>query len=191
MVAGILLTGGRSRRLGVDKARVELDGETLAMRAASVLAAVCDPCVEVGSGASRLRCIRESPPGEGPLAALVCGVQALPVEPDSSVVVLACDMPLVTAALLRCIAERPSATVIPIARARPQYGCAKFGGAVLVAMRAAYRTGTRSFKWLHGGAQHGGIDWIDETVWGPYAGPAAFRDIDTPADAREVGIDLR
>ena len=50
--AGIVLTGGRSRRLGVDKATLVLDGETLAQRAARHLEAVCAPVVEAGDGVS-------------------------------------------------------------------------------------------------------------------------------------------
>ena len=53
MVCGLLLTGGRSRRLGADKAGLVLDGETLAHRMAARLAAVCDPVLEVGRGAQR------------------------------------------------------------------------------------------------------------------------------------------
>ena len=170
-----------------------------------MLASVCDPCIEVGSGASPLRCIRESPEGEGPLVAFMCGVRALHVEPGTSVVLLACDMPRVSRDLLQCLAARPAATVIPIARGRPQYGCAKYGGAVLDAMARAIDAGTRSFKWLHdggrdggdedggdedGGEQHDGVEWIDETVWGAVADATEFRDVDTPADARELGIDV-
>ena len=195
MVAGVLLTGGQSRRLGVDKARVAFAGETFATHAAAVLASVCDPCIEVGSGASPLRCIRESPEGEGPLVAFMCGVRALHLEPDTSVVLLACDMPRVSRDLLQWLAVRPAATVIPIARGRPQYGCAKYGGAVLDAMARASDAGTRSFKWLHEadqheGEQHDGVEWVDETVWGVVADPTEFRDVDTPADARELGIDV-
>lgn len=191
MVAGVLLTGGQSRRLGVDKARVALDGETFAARAAAVLSSVCDPCIEVGSGASPLRCVRESPAGEGPLVAFVCGVRALHLEPDTSVVLLACDMPRVSRVLLQCLVDRPASTVIPIARGRPQYGCAKYGGPALEAMARASDAGTRSFKWLQGGAQHGDIDWIDESVWSTVADAIEFRDVDTPDDAHELGIEVR
>src|SRR6185436_50765 len=68
--AAILLTGGRSRRLGVDKATLVVDGESLARRAARRLAVVCDPVIETGDGVSGLRAVREEPAGAGPLAAL-------------------------------------------------------------------------------------------------------------------------
>ena len=88
------------------------------------------------------------------------------VAPTASVVLLVCDMPLVTPDLLRCIADRPAATVIPVARGRAQYGCAKYGGRVLAAMCDASDAGTRSFKWLDRGELQGEVDWIDEAVWG-------------------------
>ena len=50
----LLLTGGASRRMGTDKATIEFRGETLAARAARVLAEVCDPVIEVGTGVTRL-----------------------------------------------------------------------------------------------------------------------------------------
>jgi molybdopterin-guanine dinucleotide biosynthesis protein A len=71
--AGVLLTGGASRRMATDKANIVWRGETLAARAARVLGAACDPVIEVGSGATGLRCVREDPPGSGPLAALLAG----------------------------------------------------------------------------------------------------------------------
>ena len=56
--AGILLTGGASRRMGTDKATIVVGGETLARRTARLLSAVCDPAVEVGPGASDLPAVR-------------------------------------------------------------------------------------------------------------------------------------
>ncbi len=188
MVAGILLTGGQSARLGVDKARVLLDGETLAARCARALATVCSPCIEVGSAASGLRCVREEPAGQGPLAAFVCGVRAFDAGTGVDVMLLACDMPHVSVELLQCIAERPAAAVIPVVGGRAQYGCAKYGGAVLDAMCEAADSGTRHFKWLEGSAWHAEIEWIDEAVWGAFGGESAFRDVDTRDDAAQLGI---
>ncbi len=71
--AGVLLTGGASRRMATDKATIVWRGETLAARAARVLTAVCDPVIEVGPGATQLPCVREHPAGSGPLAAFVAG----------------------------------------------------------------------------------------------------------------------
>ena len=68
-IGGLLLTGGASRRMGTDKALIEVDGQRLVDRAAAVLGAVADPVIEVGPGWSELPAVREDPPGSGPLAA--------------------------------------------------------------------------------------------------------------------------
>ena len=53
-VAGLLLTGGASRRMGSDKALLEVEGRRMVDRAAAALAAVAAPVVEVGPGWSSL-----------------------------------------------------------------------------------------------------------------------------------------
>ncbi len=189
-IAGILLTGGRSRRLGVDKAQVDLDGEVLAVRAARLLSGVCDPCIEVGAGTSGLRCVRETPTGDGPLAALLAGVAALGLRAGESVLLFGCDYPNMTGALLRCIADRDGSTVVPVVDGQAQYVCAKYGGLALGAAVAAYASGARGFRWLHDDAHARSVDWIDEATWGAVGTASAFRDLDTPADATALGIDL-
>src|SRR4051812_19062640 len=125
MVGAVLLTGGTSSRMGIDKATLEIEGQTLARRAADVLGHVCDPVLEVGDGATDLPAVREDPVGAGPLAALVAGADALGTAP---VLLLACDMPFIEPALVALIVQQPGdGTVIPIADGRPQYGCARYG----------------------------------------------------------------
>src|SRR5712692_7095438 len=93
-VAGVLLTGGASRRMGRDKALLVVDGRTLAERGAELLAAVADPVVEVGPGHSGLAAVQEDPPGSGPLAGLCAGAAELGrLGHDGSVLLLAVDMP--------------------------------------------------------------------------------------------------
>jgi molybdenum cofactor guanylyltransferase len=77
--AGLLLTGGASRRMGRDKATLTLTpaGESLAGRTARLLAAVTSPAFEVGPGHSQLPAIAEGQPGAGPLAAVAAGRRAL------------------------------------------------------------------------------------------------------------------
>lgn len=56
-VGGALLTGGASRRMGFDKALVEVDGLPNALRLARALAEVASPLVEVGPGYSGLEAV--------------------------------------------------------------------------------------------------------------------------------------
>ena len=182
-MAGVLLTGGASRRMGTDKARLVVNGEALAARSARVLAEVCDPVIEVGSGVSGLPAIREEPPGAGPLAALLAGVGALG-EPRS-VVLLACDLPNVSAELIRLLVEWPgSGTVIPVVNGRFQYACARYGPAAFDEARAALRSGDSSLRAITGSD----CEFLTETEWRGVASALTFADVDTPEDLRSLGL---
>ena len=183
-VGGIVLTGGASRRIGVDKATFVLDGETLAQRAARVLDAVCEPVIEVGPGVTSLRAVREHPPGSGPLAALVAGADALGVAP---VVLLACDMPFVEAPLLELLARYGGPdTVVPLADGRAQYTCARYGADAVDAARSALVRGERSFVRTFADVEH-----LAPEVWQQVAPAHAFTDVDTPEDVARLGLQRR
>jgi molybdopterin-guanine dinucleotide biosynthesis protein A len=181
--AGIVLTGGTSRRLGFDKATVVVAGETLAARAARVLAAACAPVIEVGPGRTALRAVREEPVGSGPLAALVAGADALAAE---TVVLLACDLVRVERPLLALLAGWEGApSVVPMVGAMPQLVCARYGPDALAAARSLLATGERSLRALFAGID---VDLVPETRWSSVAASDAFDDVDTPADLARLGL---
>lgn len=101
-LAAVILTGGTAARMdGADKAALELAGTTLLERALTATAAAAEVVV-VGDPVPTSRPVtwtREQPPGGGPAAGLLAGVDALR-EPLDLVAVLAVDMPYVTAATL-------------------------------------------------------------------------------------------
>jgi molybdopterin-guanine dinucleotide biosynthesis protein A len=182
-MAGVLLTGGTSKRMGTDKARLVVNGETLAARSARVLASVCDPVVEVGPGVSGLPAVQEEPPGAGPLVALLAGVGALGA--PKTVILLACDLPNVTSELLRLLVEWPgSGSVIPVVDERFQYACARYGAAALDEAATIVRAGGSSLRQL-GDSQ---CEYISESDWGPVARATDFADVDTPEDLRRLGL---
>lgn len=190
MVAGLLLTGGQSRRLGTDKAHLGRDGETLAAHGARVLRSVCSPALEVGSGASGLDTVCEDPAGSGPLAALVAGADALADRGyDGAVLLLAVDMPFVEPPLLQLLAttDPGGGVVVPRAAGERQPLCAVYGAAALDAGRALLAGGDRALKaLLHAVA----VREIDEDTWRAVAPPNALDDVDTPEDAARSGLDL-
>ena len=49
-VAGLILTGGASRRMGFDKAKMVIEGEPIRQRLIGVLCEVASPVLEVGPG---------------------------------------------------------------------------------------------------------------------------------------------
>jgi molybdenum cofactor guanylyltransferase len=185
-VAGLLLTGGASRRMGTDKALLMVDGRRLADRAASMLAAVCEPVLEVGPGVSGLPAVREDPPGGGPLAALEAGSAELSrLGHEGPVLLLAVDMPFVGTGLLRLLAGRPGPpTAVPLAGGQPQPLCARYGPEALAAVPGLLAAGERSLRALLAAIE---VGWIDEAEWQPVGGPDAFRDLDTPDDLAGLG----
>lgn len=127
----MVLTGGRSRRMGQDKAGIDLGGQTLlervveaALGAAEIV--VVGPPPPAGLG-REVRWTREEPPGSGPAAAVVA---ALALVGTPVLVVLATDLPFV-AGLPAALAERAAATsadaVVPLDSAgRDQPLCAAY-----------------------------------------------------------------
>lgn len=130
-IAGIVLAGGRSRRMGRPKALLPVppDGQPLLGRICSALAPYCAGGVTVvlaadtgaaearalelaaaGSPAqpprqSAVRFARDRFPGAGPLAGIEAGLAVLPAD-ESWAFVLACDMPSLSPSLLARLADR-------------------------------------------------------------------------------------
>ncbi len=100
-ILGVVLAGGGSRRMGRDKALLGWSGVTLAARAAGVLRELCDEVVVAGPprlARRGLAPIADRYPGLGPLAGIHAGLERAA---GRRVLVLACDLPLVPAALVR------------------------------------------------------------------------------------------
>lgn len=97
-VGAIVLAGGGGVRMGgADKASVELDGRTLLEHALAATAGM--ETVVAGDRVPTSRpvgFVREDPPGGGPAAAVLAALAGFPRRPRT-VVVLAVDMPRVTA----------------------------------------------------------------------------------------------
>jgi molybdopterin-guanine dinucleotide biosynthesis protein A len=187
--AGLLLTGGTSRRLGTDKARLVLDGETLAARATRTLSVVCTPVLEVGQGVTTLPSIRERPAGGGPLTAIAAGGEALRERGHHGpAIVLAVDFPNVTASLLELLRDWPGEpTVVPSDRGQLQVACARYGGDALLAAQSLVIGGVRALRALLDVVE---FDAVSEPTWHAVTAPDAFVDVDTPADAAALGIEL-
>ena len=181
-IAGALLTGGSSARMGGAKALLVLDGETLAVRAARALRAVCDPVIEVGPGYTDLDTTLEDPPGRGPLAALVAAADALGT--DGSVLALACDLPFVDAAALRIVAGAPGAAcVVPVdGEGRPQLVCARYSAVAIARARVQLDAGERSLRALLRDVE---VMYVDRGF-----DPRALVDVDTPEEAARWGIEV-
>lgn len=158
-VAGAVLAGGYSRRMGRDKALLILpdDPRPLLVRALDALrAAGCGPLWvsvrELPSPYDALlaehvvRAVADLRPGEGPLAALEALLAAF-AEPATSpdwLLVVACDMPRLDPSLLRalCAARAPEVdAVVPRVDGRAQPLHALYHRRALTSVRAALDAG--------------------------------------------------
>ena len=150
-VAGLLLTGGASRRMGTDKASLVIGGEPMAARLASLLVAACGgPVLEIGPGRSGLPWLTEDPAGAGPLVAVAAGGAALRAGRwRGAALVLACDLPLLTPTALRLLAIWPGVgSVVPVVEGRAQPLCARWSGLDLMAAGERVAAGQRSLQGL-------------------------------------------
>lgn len=108
-VTGIVLAGGRSRRLGRDKALLCFEGEPLVARAVRFLKGLCPEVLVITGEERRYADLLDVPvledlvKGKGPLGGLYT---ALVASSHDYNLVLACDMPLLEPRLLVLLLER-------------------------------------------------------------------------------------
>ncbi len=101
--SGIILAGGESQRMGVDKALLTVGGQSLIRRVADVMLQVADELIVVTDKPGRhahlkARVIRDLLPGRGPLGGIYSGLRAARYWQS---LVVACDMPFLSHQLLR------------------------------------------------------------------------------------------
>jgi molybdopterin-guanine dinucleotide biosynthesis protein A len=190
-VAGVVLAGGPSRRMGRDKATLPLGGSTLGRMAVDAVAAVADPVALVapaGHPANRLlaegpgrpgRLLAVADPGQGPLAALAAALQALRSE---HLLVVAGDHPGLRVELLRrLVALRAQAPAVACRRAgRVEPMVAVYQRAPALAAAATRLAGPdRSLRGLLAAL---GARLLDEAEWRPLDPDGrSFVDLDDPA----------
>ncbi|HWH93818.1 MAG TPA: molybdenum cofactor guanylyltransferase [Baekduia sp.] len=138
---GVVLAGGRGRRLGGDKAIVELEGRALVLYPLEALHEVCDDVAVVAKRDTLL------PPLTGvadlwiepdePRHPLTGVAHALQLAAGRSVLVVAVDLPLMDAATLRAIATcdpAGAAIVAPRVHGRLQPLCALYTAAAMAGL---------------------------------------------------------
>jgi molybdopterin-guanine dinucleotide biosynthesis protein A len=103
-----VLIGGDSSRMGTDKATFEVDGVPMANRVAGAARqAGAAELLMVGGTQGRAKALdgvwkKDAYPGEGPLGGVIT---ALKTATNDSVVVLSCDMPFITPAVIRSLVD--------------------------------------------------------------------------------------
>jgi molybdopterin-guanine dinucleotide biosynthesis protein A len=111
-IAGAVLTGGASARMGSDKAALAVGGVALATRVARRLAEICEDVVLVGGDPPANAPGRRAADVDGPRCALRGLVAALEATRAERVLVVATDLPLVTRDLLLALIAWPEADAV-------------------------------------------------------------------------------
>ncbi|HYI92101.1 MAG TPA: molybdenum cofactor guanylyltransferase [Bryobacteraceae bacterium] len=146
-VSGYVLVGGRSSRMGTDKALIIYHGQTLAGHIASELSTIAgtvslvgDPGRYAGLGYT---VVRDEYPGAGPTGGLVTALRASRTRWN---LVAACDLPEVSAAffglLLNRIRSLDVRAVIPVTPdGRRQVLCAAYRSDACAVLGRAFESG--------------------------------------------------
>ncbi|KJR99946.1 MAG: hypothetical protein VR68_07800 [Peptococcaceae bacterium BRH_c4a] len=107
-ISGIILAGGKSSRMGKNKALLEIDGLTLIERVAAIMSGVCSEIIIAGDSSGTLnktgyRSVPDIYPGCGPLSGIHAGLSAAR---NQYSFIIACDMPFVDEKLMRKIIDQ-------------------------------------------------------------------------------------
>jgi molybdopterin-guanine dinucleotide biosynthesis protein A len=130
-VSAVILAGGKSRRMGRDKAFLEIDGELLVERVIARVRRVCEEVVLVSNNRDSyarfgVRVVGDVYPNKGSLGGIYSGLQTIQ---GTHALAVTCDMPFLNEALLRhLISLAPQADVI-VPRARDLSSNLKRGAA--------------------------------------------------------------
>jgi molybdenum cofactor cytidylyltransferase len=123
-IAGLILSGGASRRMGTPKALLPFQNETFLDRLIRIFSAVCDPViVVVGQHGDQIRSRIERgdevlfavnpDPDRGMLSSLQCGLAMVPPDADA-VMFLPVDHPQMALETVQRVAERFRRELAPV-----------------------------------------------------------------------------
>ena len=118
--SGYVMAGGGSTRFGFDKARAELNGETMLARMCALLknvTGVVSVVAPIGRYAdSGERIVEDHWPGEGPLGGIITALMDARAQTheDTWCLIVGCDMPFLTTAWLKYLKDRALASSTPV-----------------------------------------------------------------------------
>lgn len=154
---GGVLVGGNSRRFGTDKATAHVGGRSMAAWAVHTLREVSDPVVLLGGDGTLARRMalpwrEDARAGCGPLAGIASGLRWAEELERPGLLVLACDLPLVTTELVRAIfvAASPEVDAVVPRVDTPDFQplCAWYGLSSLPVVEASLERGEHSMRGL-------------------------------------------
>ncbi|MGQ9553110.1 MAG: molybdenum cofactor guanylyltransferase [Anaerolineae bacterium] len=191
-VVGVVLAGGQSRRMGIDKASLPLLGQPLAAWVIAALRTVVEDVWLVGCPASLARelGVAYAPdllPGAGPVAGIYSGLCAT----GADILVSACDTPLLQPALLRGLLAAAEGwdVVVPVNKGEYEPLLAFYRQTCIPAIDEALRAGQRRVVSFYSTVKVQTISQLSWQVWD--AEGLSFVNLNSPADLEFVRTLLR
>lgn len=188
-LTGVLLAGGASRRMGRDKASLQLGGEPLLPLLVETLSSACSGGVivvrrnesqELPSLPPAVRVVDDLLPEHAALGGLYTG---LALAPTPFVFVAGCDMPLLDSDLIRWLScQSPAAAdvLLPVCGGHPQPLHAIYSHHCLAAIKEALLSGEFRMDGWHGSVR---VQRLDESHWAAVdPSGASFRNANTPEE---------
>jgi molybdopterin-guanine dinucleotide biosynthesis protein A len=189
---GVVLCGGNSRRMGTDKAVLEVGGQRMLARAVDVLGRVAGRVVLACGADERyddlgLERVYDTRDDAGPLAGLEAGLRAARDSGAEWVFALACDMPRAVPAVLRALHRTAREQDADACLLRTAGGLepllAVYRTGCLAAVTAALDTGERRMTSFHGRPGAARIEVLPEAELGAsLAAKDCARNLNTPSE---------
>jgi molybdopterin-guanine dinucleotide biosynthesis protein A len=183
-LTGLILAGGRSVRMGRDKATLEFEGEPMLLRVARLLRDACDEILVASGDGVRLKAfglpqVADAAPAAGPLGGLVAGLERAS---NLLIAAVAVDMPFVNAGLLRAIASLwvSEDAVVPISADGPEPLHAVYARTAAEPLRGSLAAGTFGLRLALATLR---VRFVDDAIWRASDPSGTFaRNLNAPAD---------
>ena len=192
-IGAFVLAGGKSSRMGRDKAQLEIAGEPLIERSIRLAASVASQ-VQVVGGADRLKgrsfkILSDEIPGAGPLAGIATALNATSHDWN---LVLACDLPYLTHDWLAYLVERAAATKLDAVVPKSDRGyeplCAMYRKSCVVAAQMGVDRGDlRVQNFVAELGRQRRLETVEPATWIRFdSGGRLFKNMNEPADYEEA-----
>lgn len=191
---GYVMAGGASTRFGFDKARAELNKESMLVRMCGLVRGVTGSVSVVAPfgryADSGERIVDDHWPGEGPLGGIITALMDARARNHQHgwCLIVGCDMPFLTEDWLRFLVQRAEASaadvVLPVSGGRPEPLCACWRTRAAEILRRAFERGVRK---VMDGASHSKVEVLDEKDWKRFdKTERLFWNMNTPSEYEEA-----
>ncbi len=119
-ISAIILTGGKSSRMGEDKCALSVAGKSILSRIIEVLRPVSSEIILAGGDGTRflehgLKFVSDRTAGLGPLSGMLAGLKA---SESSYNLIVSCDLPFINPGLIEMMARRAKGNQVVICKSK-------------------------------------------------------------------------